>query len=457
MSILRTPEIEVDQDFEVTGEVTKSWVDRSTGKRYIVGVASGVAEDRDGERVSRNAIAKMARDVATGGIKLTSSHQQDWMTEIGDAVEASHDPKTDELIVKTELPPEGEDAIADKAWKTANREKVGFSVGGKLLKAFYERNEVGKKRKVLDSIGLKHFMLTKNPSYADSFAQAVAKSWDPDRTPSDDEFTEEVTVEKETTGSWVNGSSDSGGGRVGRDSVGSGSRNAGTKTDSKAMSTEEDGSNEDEDKDEDSKDLPQVKDERHLACPNCGHEFAADLPVDPDERQVDETGDDNENDDQRDESDTGKSVETPLMSKLTEKIDELRALAGQAEVAKSDEPKPDPAPAEGEPTVEKTETSADEVAKMVGAAYSAHEDRFATLEKNIGEGFELIAKSHQSLKALIEELPQGRRSVARVLPSAVGHDGDVGKSTTDEDDVEKAIDEAPDALTALKILNSGRR
>lgn len=433
MSTLCTPEIDVDKEFSFVGEVVKTTIDEATGKRFLTGVASGVTEDRDGERVSRNAIAKMARRVSGGGVKLTSSHQQDWATEIGDAIEAIHDPASDELVIKCELPPEGEDALADKAWRTANREKVGFSIGGKLLKAFYERNELGKRRKVLDDIGLRHFALTKNPSYSPSFAEAVAKSWNPDTVPDDDEFTLELEdVEK--------AGSDGGEGNVGRDSVGSGPRNAGSRKPSTGgMKTEEAASDDDSDTDADNgEDLPKAKDERHLACPNCGHEFAADLPVDPDERQIDETPDDKDN------AETGKSVETPAMSKLTETLDGLRSLA---EVNKTTDDAPKDTPAED---VTKTETVTD-IEKMVAASHKANTDRLDSIEQRTGEGFELIAKALKDVQTAVADLPRGRQSVARILPPPSGHDDTVEKT------VEQLVEEAPDAVSALKILNAAAR
>lgn len=431
----RTPTVELDKDFEFVGNITKAFVDSKTGERHIVGVASGVKKDRDGERVSKNAIQEMAREVGGGMIALTSSHQQDWMTEIGKAVGATHDPQTDELIIDTVLPAEGTDAIADKGWRVANQERVGFSIGGKLVKSYFERDELGKKTKVLDSIQLRHFCLTKSPAYQDSFAHAVAKTWDGE-TPADEEFTLDPEVEKDATGSWAGGSSESGGGNVGRDSVGSGPRNAGQKDDSKASMDTEDG----EKDDDDNENLPKAKQERHLACPNCGHEFAADLPVDPDERQVDETNDNNEDDDQS-KKDTGKSAERNMSTPLSETLDTLKALADADAVEKTEEKAPEPEP------VEKADTEVLEVAKMVAASHKAHEDRFAELEGNIGAGFELIAKSHKAMKDLIESMPQGRKSTARVLPPPSGHDED------GEQPIAKQVAEAPDALTALKIQN----
>jgi hypothetical protein len=440
--ITRTPVIEIDQPFAVDVEITKAFVDRATGRRTIIGVASGGAEDRDGERVSANAIKSMVRQLESGaGIKLTTGHQQDWMTEIGDVVQATHDPKSDELIVKTELPPEGIDAIADKAWRTSQTEKLAFSIGGKLRGAYFERNELGKKRKVLDAIQWRHVALTKHPSYANSFAQAVAKTWDGE-APDDDAFTEafdpDSVAKDSTTGSWVGGDSDAGGGNVGRDSVGSGKRNAGThKPGEKGQNT-----------DSADDDLPDTPDERHLSCPQCGHEFAADLPVDASERQGDPSTDK--------DSDTGKTAEREgLMKTLTETLDALKVLAAADDVEKTT---PEPtaaaatteAPAETTPAVDVAKTPAEEspdVAKLVAASHKHSEERFDRFETAVGEAFELVAKSHKQIAEMIADMPQGRKSVARILPKPSGHEADVEKTT------EQLVAEADDPIAALKVLN----
>jgi hypothetical protein len=439
MTITRTPVIEVDQEFAVDVEIVKAFVDNTTGRRTIVGVASGVAEDRDGERMSANAIKSMVHQLESGaGIKLTTGHQQDWLTEIGDVVAATHDIKSDELIVKTELPAEGVDAIADKAWRTSQTEKLGFSIGGKLRGAYFERNELGKKRKVLDALQWKHVALTKHPSYANSFAEAVAKTWDGE-APEDAAFTEpwdpDSVAKDSTTGSWVGGDSDSGGGNVGRDSVGSGKRNAGTHKPSNATESADDA-------------LPETPDERHLSCPQCGHEFAADLPVDASERQGDPPTDK--------DSDTAKTAQKEgLMATLTETLDHIKALAAADDVAKTT---PEPAAAAAASTEAPADAAADvaktpapdeglDVAKLVAASHKHSEDRLDKFETAIGEAFELVAKSHQSIVKLIEDMPHGRKTTARILPKPNGHEDDVEKTT------EQLVAEADDPIAALKILN----
>ena len=160
MTIFATEPTDVDKDFEVQGELTKTWIDSKSGTRHIRGVASGVEEDRDGERCSKRAIQSMVAQVNSGTVKLIAGHDQDWLSEFGDVTKGYHDDETGEFVIDCELPPDGQDPIADKAWRTVGRGKLGFSIGGKLHKAFFERSETGKRRKVLDEIGLKHVCLT---------------------------------------------------------------------------------------------------------------------------------------------------------------------------------------------------------------------------------------------------------------------------------------------------------
>ena len=327
MTITRTRDIEPNTEFEVFVPITKSTI-AANGKRYIQGVASGVAEDRDGERVTANCVKSMVRQIKAGGIKLTSSHQQDWMTTIGDIVEGDADEQTDEMIVKAELPAAGEDPIADKAWKETHTGRLGFSVGGKLVQAFFERNDMGKRRKALDDVLLRHLCLTEKPAYGQSFAEAVCKTWEPSE-PADTDFTIEVDLTKDNAGASP--------GDSGQDSV-IGDRRPAKKKPGKGgamnagddKSADDDSSLDDQDDVPASEKLPQAG--RHLACPNCGHEFGADLP-----------------DDQQREPDEPMAPVNGQTTKTEEAMalpDTLEALRGLIDVTKTD---PD-APAET-PTV----------------------------------------------------------------------------------------------------------
>lgn len=428
----RTPDVQLDQDFEYVGEIVKSYVDADTGKRYIVGAATGLEEDQDGERVSKRAIANMVNAIKQGGVKVVGgSHEQNWLTECGEAVDAHVDPKTDQLMVKTELPPEGVDPVADKAWVETHKRKMAWSVGGKLRNAYHELTDTGKKRKVLDLVDLRHLCLTDKPAYQHSFAHAVAKTWDGEE-PKDDEFTEEVEKDL-TTGS--QGSGDSG--NNGQDSATGNQRNAGTrKKGAKGADVQDDKTSSNDDDDQGLEPAS-----RHLSCPNCGHEFAADIPVDmtPEQRESnDQTGSSTTGKSEEDTMDLTKRIEAleDAVAKFLDTPEALETTAGKAET-----------PA-GESTVEKTTTDRSEVVKVVAIATGELDEKLEKTRTDLSEGFEILGRVVKDIRDTVGALPQGRKSTARVLPPATGHE-DIEKTTEDE-----TIEKSEDPLEVLKALNA---
>jgi hypothetical protein len=441
--VKRTDGVELDEDFEYTGEVIKSYVDETTGRRIIIGAATGLEEDHDGERMSKRAIANMVNAVNKGGVKVVAgTHEQNWLTEIGDGVHAEIDPETDQLMVKTELPPEGVDPIADKAWIETHKRKMGWSVGGKLRAAYHELTETGKKRKVLDLVDLRHLCLTDKPAYQHSFAHAVAKTWDGDE-PSDEDFKDE-SVAKDVTGSWASG----GGGNSGQDSETGGKRNAGTKKPgSKGPNVQDDKKTDNGEDDDDERSLEPAA--RHLSCPQCGHEFAADIPVDmtPEERAKQ---DDKRQDDAGSETSKALSEEATMdLVKRMKDLEDLVAEHGLVEKTGTPEGGTEEAPV-GE--VAKTDTPGEDVNKsvlrMVALATGDQEERIEKTRDELREGFQILGKAVKDIKDAIGSLPTGRKSQARILPPASGHD-DVGKTGTVDDEIAKT----DDPVAALKILN----
>lgn len=446
----RTATQQLDESFEYVGEIVKSYVDPETGKRYIVGAASGLEEDKDGERVSKRAISAMVNAVGQGVVKVVAgTHEQNWLTEIGDATEAHIDPETDQLMVKTELPPEGVDPIADKAWAETHKRKMGWSIGGKLRAAYHELTDTGKKRKVLDAIDLRHLCLTDKPAYPHSFAHAVAKTWDGEE-PSDEEFTEQVEKDT-TTGSWVSGQD----GNSGQDSQ-TGTRNAGMrKKGAKGPDVQDEESKDNEEEDDDEKSLEPS--ERHLSCPQCGHEFAADIPVDmtPEERSDQEKRkqeledktpgegdkDNNTDDDEDDEKKPPAKKSEEAEMDLEKRIKDLEALV--AKQAGEGEKEPEQTPEE----VAKAEGVDQSVLKVVALATGDLDERLEKTRAELAEGFQLLGKAVMEIREAVGHLPTGRKSVARVLPPATGHD-------VEKTDVEKELENAETAVDALKILNA---
>lgn len=432
----RTATIDLDSEFAYHGEVTKSWTDAKTGERYIRGVASGIEVDRDGERVSKNAIASMARQVAAGGVKIVGgTHQQDWSTEMGDVVKATHDTDHDQLLVECKLPPEGEDHLADKAWTrmTKHGEKLAFSIGGKLRKAYFEVGEgVGKRVKVLDEILLRHVALTKNPAYSQSFAEAVAKTFDVDAEGL--EFTE-VDDEPVAKAATPNG-----------DDSDTGDRDAGQAPEGNQKDADQPGNEAEEKDDEDTGTEPDAV--RHLACPNCGHEFAAPLPEEDTETNPSQDLDQGDDDKTTDDRASKIAQENDPMD---DTLKMLKALVGEEEAPVE---KTEDAPAAEEVVeVAKTEDlTIDDVAKMVAASHRAKTEAIETLTEKVNEVLSVVAKSLVGLNDKVDSLPVGRKSIARVLPPK----SEVEKTASENDSVEKRIADAPDAVAALKIANEAQ-
>jgi len=490
----RTESIAVEKDFTFdSGSVVKSWTAES-GERFVRGVASGVKVDRDGERVSKRAIQKMAQQASQGGVKLTSSHQQDWATEIGDVVKAQHDPDTDELVVDCKLPPEGEDPLADKAWSQLSRgRELGFSIGGKLRKAFYEVADVGK-RKVLDDILLRHVALTDKPAYAESFAHAVAKTFDADDVDAlpvfdvdEDEPLDSDEVEKGLSPSTQGQGGDS---KTGDRFAGRRKKGAPLKTedpddensdekgrDEKPVTDDdpppeqhprdgslppeeqptEDPSEEDVDPndpdadgdedpdaegDEDAEMAPEP-DARHIACPNCGHEFAMPLPSEGDMTLTEDDEEQSAQDRNPTEKPTTKTASEEKHMPLKDTLDHLAGLVAKDADAAEEEP----TTTESAEDVGKTVEDPSEVAKMVAASHEDLTGKLSDMEESLGKAFGLIADAIQDIHKTVDDLPQGRKSVARILPPNSEIDPDA------EPSIAKQIADAPDALTALKALN----
>lgn len=444
----RTAAVELNEDFEYVCDVTKAWTDPTTGRRIIRGVASGIAEDRAGERVSRAAIAKMAATPLGGdGVALTSGHDQDWLTEFGRVDKLQHDREHDELVYEASLPPAGEDPIADKAWRelTVNGRKLGVSIGGKLKKAYHELVDGPggvRKRKVLDEVLLRHLALTQKPCYTGTFAEAVAKTWTGD-APATEAFVLDVEPDEPVAKAVKPDEAD--------DEAAQG--------DAPASAEQPDGDTPPEDGQEqpaaataeapsdaeDAQDLPMA---RHLSCPNCGHEFAAPM----DETAPDDSGDDTDPNEDDGEARKSHPDQEDTMD-LNEAVAKLRTLADTeaADVTKTEKTGIE-LPADGVvrevELVEKTDELGD-VVKMLAASHAHNDGAIADVKTATAQGFEVVAKAITDLTELVRSLPTGRKSVARVLPTR----DEVAKSDTETDTVEKRIENAETAVDALKALN----
>jgi hypothetical protein len=154
-----------------------------TEKRmHLRGTAANTSPDREDERLSKNFIKKMI-DIAVGLPLMIKSHvpgQRELDDTIG-VIEESFG-NDNEFGIDAKLQ-KSEDNINVKKILTKMEDGIryGFSVGGKITKAFREFNEVLKKEiLVLDDGDLFHVLLTDQPVNPDTFAHAIAKSLNKD-------------------------------------------------------------------------------------------------------------------------------------------------------------------------------------------------------------------------------------------------------------------------------------
>jgi len=145
----------------------------------LIGVASALSVDRDGEKMSDNALEDMRRGILERGVNLFGNHEHQWENTLG----AIHDCEIvdHKLIVKPTLDdPNTNTKIPMLLNKLAKGIMIGLSVGGNTTKEFYEYDKsVGKKVKVIDGVNLYEISVVGIPSNADSYlslGQAIAKS-----------------------------------------------------------------------------------------------------------------------------------------------------------------------------------------------------------------------------------------------------------------------------------------
>lgn len=144
---------------------------------YVEGVASTTDIDYDDERMSEGFIKTMQEE-AVGLPLFINKHRPDHIDEtIGVIVKSGGNSKTFKISAKLENPENNE-----LVKKFINKSKslglsYGFSVGGRVTKAFREYNEQLKKDVIVLAEGqLHHVLLTNQPANKNTFARAVAKS-----------------------------------------------------------------------------------------------------------------------------------------------------------------------------------------------------------------------------------------------------------------------------------------
>ena len=127
----------------ITANITKSYIEKDeegVPRKYFEVVVSGTRIDRDGEKMSEQAIAKLIRAYKSGKIPLFSNHGRgpngervyDWRDILAKSVDAYR--VGPDVVAKFQLNEANPDAI--RLWKYIHEEKmpVAFSIGAKALK-----------------------------------------------------------------------------------------------------------------------------------------------------------------------------------------------------------------------------------------------------------------------------------------------------------------------------------
>ena len=152
--------------------------DNSNGN-VLSGVASAVSVDRDGERMSSQALEDMRREIMERGVNLFGNHEHQWENTLGVIKEATI--INNQLLIKTNLDnPNTNPKVNMLLEKMKAGIKLGLSVGGAVTKERWDYSkELSRKIKVIDGVKLFEISVVGIPSNAESFLslpQAIGKS-----------------------------------------------------------------------------------------------------------------------------------------------------------------------------------------------------------------------------------------------------------------------------------------
>ena len=168
-------EVAEDNRFAVTLPLIKAWTDEK-GQMWVEGVASSTSLDRQRERMTKNAIAKMQQ---FAGIDLLPSHGAGPLEELGTVKECWVD--NDSFRVRAQLEEMSPRAV--RLFKRlAEGRQYGLSVGGRVTEAYWDFDqEAGERVKYIDDVVLDHVAVCRPQQAAnpDTYLAVLAKD-DPD-------------------------------------------------------------------------------------------------------------------------------------------------------------------------------------------------------------------------------------------------------------------------------------
>ena len=160
------------EGFEVGLPLSRVWKDEG-GALWFEGVASSTSLDKQQERMTENAIRKMATFT---GIDLLPSHQAGPLEELGTVTETYADNQTFRVAgVLDEGNPEARRLFE----KVSQGKPYQLSVGGRVTRAFWAHDdELGKRIKHIEDVELDHVALCRPGQAAnpDTYLQVMAKS-----------------------------------------------------------------------------------------------------------------------------------------------------------------------------------------------------------------------------------------------------------------------------------------
>lgn len=179
--------------FDLSGNDTSQYAiekDMGTGvkRRYLKGIASGIAVDGHGERMTENAINKMQNQANSGDVLLyADKHGVAYTEDIGKLVMASIDPQGDwnvEFRLYDSQDGIGANTLekADKLWKQINglppyskKHQRGFSIEGYIPDGgIMQLAQDG--RRVVDDVYLDGCVVVPRPAYKTSIVSSVYKA-----------------------------------------------------------------------------------------------------------------------------------------------------------------------------------------------------------------------------------------------------------------------------------------
>lgn len=203
-------------EFKITCSIAKAY-ERQDGaviRKFIGGLASGTQVDLEGERMAETAIQAFQKAIQSGTtlddgqwslIPLRSGHRHEWDDVLGWITGADVDAEHN-LWIEAEL--DQENPVAMGLFKKLTRTpelgkplKLGLSVGGTVLRAGYESDELsGNMTKVYYDVDLREVSVVSQPAYPTSYLFALSKSVDWENLPTDGEMVKAQDSYKPTAG-----------------------------------------------------------------------------------------------------------------------------------------------------------------------------------------------------------------------------------------------------------------